>query len=243
MGALTGPEHGLAGTAAVVNGGAGLIGAGIATVLARYGARMVIVDTDAGRARTVVSHIESNDGVALALEADVGDEADVANAFDAVDRLDVPLRVLVNCAAPVTLALQELPAAELAVPVWDEMIRIVLRGTMLCCRAALQRMVDNGCGAIVNISSVHAHAGICLRSLRAATCNAAAERVAGGLRATASRGGMPSAITAALIHPSNRLAPLTLPCRARRADRGARPGHQQTGLSLRPTPRVKALRI
>jgi NAD(P)-dependent dehydrogenase (short-subunit alcohol dehydrogenase family) len=159
MGALTDPEHSLAGTAAVVTGGAGLIGAGIATVLARYGARIVIVDTDADRARTVVNYIEANGGIALALEADVGDEADVANAFDAVDRLDVPLRVLVNCAAPVTLALQEAPAAEIAVPVWDEMIRIALRGTMLCCRAALRRIVDHGCGAIVNISSVHAHAG------------------------------------------------------------------------------------
>jgi NAD(P)-dependent dehydrogenase (short-subunit alcohol dehydrogenase family) len=159
MGALTRAESSLAGTAAVVTGGAGLIGAGVATVLARHGALVVIVDTEQDRAQAVVGHIAASGGVALALEADVGDEADVANAFDTVDRLHVPLQVLVNCAAPLTLALREVPAAEIAVPMWDEMIRIVLRGTMLCCRAALQRMVDNGSGAIVNISSVHAHAG------------------------------------------------------------------------------------
>ena len=95
----------------------------------------------------------------MALQADIGDEADVADAFDAVDRLGVPLRVLVNCAAPVTLALQESPAAEIAISTWDEMIRIALRGTMLCCRSGLRRMVASRYGAIVNISSIHAHGG------------------------------------------------------------------------------------
>jgi NAD(P)-dependent dehydrogenase (short-subunit alcohol dehydrogenase family) len=50
MGAITGPARSLVGTAAVVTGGAGLIGAGIATVLARHGAQMIIIDTD-GNAR------------------------------------------------------------------------------------------------------------------------------------------------------------------------------------------------
>jgi NAD(P)-dependent dehydrogenase (short-subunit alcohol dehydrogenase family) len=159
MGALVGPEFSLAGTAAVVTGGAGLIGTSIATVLARRGAQIVIIDTDRQRAQHVAADIEADGGVAVALQADAGNEAEVENAFAALDRLDCPLRVLVNCAAPVTLALQEVPAAEIAVSIWDEMIRIVLRGTMLCCRAALQRMVGNGGGAIVNISSVHAHAG------------------------------------------------------------------------------------
>jgi NAD(P)-dependent dehydrogenase (short-subunit alcohol dehydrogenase family) len=159
MDALTKPESSLAGTAAVVTGGAGLIGASVGAVLARHGAQVVIIDTDRERAQHVAGDIEADGGAAVALEADVGDEADVGNVFAAVDGLEVPLRVLVNCAAPVALALQEVPAAEIAVSLWDEMHRIVLRGTMLCCRAALQRMVVNGGGAIVNISSVHAHAG------------------------------------------------------------------------------------
>jgi NAD(P)-dependent dehydrogenase (short-subunit alcohol dehydrogenase family) len=159
MDALKGTERGLAGTAAVVTGGAGLIGASISAVLARHGAEIVIVDANRERALCVAADIEAAGGAAVAVEADVGNETDVENAFDAVDRLGVPLRVLVNCAAPVALALQESPAAAIAVSVWDEMIRIALRGTMLCCRSALQRMVGNHRGAIVNISSVHAHAG------------------------------------------------------------------------------------
>jgi NAD(P)-dependent dehydrogenase (short-subunit alcohol dehydrogenase family) len=159
MGTLTGPERSLAGTAAVVTGGGGLIGASISNVLARQGAQIVIIDTDETRAQQVAAGIVADGGDAVALKADIGDEADVTDAFAAIAELGVPLRVLVNCAAPITLALQETPAAEIVVSTWDEMIRIALRGTMLCCRSALQRMVDNRCGAIVNISSVHAHAG------------------------------------------------------------------------------------
>jgi NAD(P)-dependent dehydrogenase (short-subunit alcohol dehydrogenase family) len=67
--------------------------------------------------------------------------------------------VLVNSAAPVALALRERPADRLEVATWDEMLRVALRGTMLCSRAALGRMVPAGDGAIVNISSIHAYAG------------------------------------------------------------------------------------
>src|ERR1700739_3930992 len=97
MGALAGTERGLAGTAAVVSGGAGLIGPSISAVLARHGAEIVIVDANRERALCVAADIEAAGGAAVAVEADVGDETDVENAFDAVDRLGVPLRVLVNC--------------------------------------------------------------------------------------------------------------------------------------------------
>ena len=144
---------------AVVTGGGGLIGVSIASLLATIGAHIVVVDTDEGRGQTAVARILADGGAATALTADVGDELAVNNLFAAIDRLGYPLRVLVNCAAPVALALQEQPAADIVVSTWDEMLRISLRGTMLCCRAALRRMVAYRAGSIVNISSVHAHGG------------------------------------------------------------------------------------
>ena len=113
MGALTGPGRSLAGTAAVVTGGAGLIGASIANLLARQGAQIVIVDTDHTRAQQVAAGIVGDGGDVVSLEADIGDEADVTDAFAAIDELGAPLQVLVNCAAPIALALQETPAAEI----------------------------------------------------------------------------------------------------------------------------------
>ena len=190
-------DYDLGGRVAVVTGGAGLIGAGIAAVLAQRGARVLVVDLDERRAQAVAREISAAGGIAAAVAADVGDEAGVERAFARADALgaggagdsdgvggvsDVGdesgvggmdgvggvggasgagagVGVLVNCAAPVALALREQPAERLRVETWDEMIRVTLRGTMLCSRAALRRMVPAGGGAIVNISSIHAYAG------------------------------------------------------------------------------------
>jgi NAD(P)-dependent dehydrogenase (short-subunit alcohol dehydrogenase family) len=152
-------DYDLDGRVAVVTGGAGLIGAGIAAVLAQRGARVLILDLDERRAQAVARGISAAGGVAAAVAADVGDETDVERAFARADVLGAPVGVLVNCAAPVALALREQPAERLSVATWDEMIRVALGGTMLCCRAALRRMVPAGGGCIVNISSIHASAG------------------------------------------------------------------------------------
>jgi NAD(P)-dependent dehydrogenase (short-subunit alcohol dehydrogenase family) len=152
-------EYDLDGRAVVVTGGAGLIGAGIAAVFAQRGARVLVVDVDERRAQAVARGISEAGGIAAAVAADVGDEADVDRAFARADVLGAPVGVLVNCAAPVSLALREQPAGQLSVATWDETIRVALRGTMLCCRAALRRMVPAGGGCIVNISSIHAYAG------------------------------------------------------------------------------------
>jgi NAD(P)-dependent dehydrogenase (short-subunit alcohol dehydrogenase family) len=149
----------LDGRVAVVTGGAGLIGAGIAAVLAQRGARVLVVDLDEPRAQAVAEGIREAGGVAAAVAADVGDEAAVERAFAHADALGGPAGILVNCAAPVALALRERPADRLEVATWDEMLRVALRGAMLCSRAALRRMVPAGGGAIVNISSIHAYAG------------------------------------------------------------------------------------
>jgi NAD(P)-dependent dehydrogenase (short-subunit alcohol dehydrogenase family) len=161
-------DYDLDGRVAVVTGGAGLIGAGIAAVLAQRGARVLVVDLDERRAEAVARGICEAGGLAAAVAADVGDEAAVERAFAHADALgtgspgsagSTGVGVLVNCAAPVALALRERPADRLEVATWDEMLRVALRGTMLCSRAALARMVPAGGGAIVNISSIHAYAG------------------------------------------------------------------------------------
>ena len=155
-------DYDLDGRVAVVTGGAGHIGAGLAAVLAQRGARVLVVDLDQRRAEAVARGICEAGGVAAAVAADVGDEAGVERAFARADALgagSAGAGVLVNCAAPVALALREQPADRLEVATWDEMLRVALRATMLCCRAALRRMVPAGGGAIVNISSIHAYAG------------------------------------------------------------------------------------
>src|SRR5580692_4392807 len=115
-------DYDLDGRVAVVTGGAGLIGADIAALLARRGARVLVVDLDERRAEAVARDICEGGGIAAAVAADAGDEAAVERAFDHADGLGGPVGVLVNCAAPVALALREQPADQLQVATWDEML-------------------------------------------------------------------------------------------------------------------------
>ncbi len=80
---------------------------------------------------------------------DVGDEASVSRFFGKLERLDV----LVNNAAILELA----PLVDMATATWDEVMRVDLRGSFLCSRAAFRLMKPGG--AIVNVSSLSGVSG------------------------------------------------------------------------------------
>jgi len=80
---------------------------------------------------------------------DVGDEASVSRFFGSLKQLDV----LVNNAAILELA----SIADMKVAMWDEVIRVDLRGAFLCSQAAF-RLMRHG-GTIVNVSSLSGVAG------------------------------------------------------------------------------------
>jgi NAD(P)-dependent dehydrogenase (short-subunit alcohol dehydrogenase family) len=79
-------------TALVTGAGSG-IGRGIAQVLARDGARIVVVDLDDGRAAAAASALGDLGSEAIALTADVSDSSDVervvSGAVDWSGRLDI----------------------------------------------------------------------------------------------------------------------------------------------------------
>ena len=80
---------------------------------------------------------------------DVGDEAQVEEAFAALPRLDV----LVNNAA----FLRTSPVEEMTSETWDETLRVGLRGAFLCSRGAFRLMREGG--AIVMVSSLSGYPG------------------------------------------------------------------------------------
>ncbi|HEX6525213.1 MAG TPA: SDR family oxidoreductase [Streptosporangiaceae bacterium] len=143
--------------ALVVTGGSRGIGARIALRAALAGMPVALIyHSRADDAARVVSQIEAADGRAVAIRADVGDEADVARAFSAVDSALGPLGGLVNNAVlagpPRTLA--ELPRAEL-----EDVFRTNVFGAFHCAREAARRLSTHnggGGGGIVTMSSAHA---------------------------------------------------------------------------------------
>lgn len=143
--------------ALVVTGGGRGIGAQIALRAARRGTPVALVyRSRPDNATRVVAEIEAAGGSAMAIAADVGNEADVARAFEAVDATFGPVGGVVNNAviAGPPRRLAELPADEL-----EEVFRTNVFGAFFCSREAAKRLSTknggNG-GGIVLVSSAHA---------------------------------------------------------------------------------------
>lgn len=140
---------------AIVTGAGGGIGRGTAMLLSERGAKVVVADIDGGHAEEAAATIVATGGEAVAVQADVAEEADVramvASAIEAFGGLDI----LHNNAA-ITSAehmARDLDIARMDVDIWDRTMAVNVRGHMLGCKYAVPRMIERGGGAIVNTSS------------------------------------------------------------------------------------------
>ena len=146
----------LAGRVAIVTGAGRNIGRAIALALADGGAG-VAVNGRANRTEVdaVVAEIDSRGGKALAVMADVSDEAAVQRmAAAAVERFG-HIDILVNNAA----IRPEKPFESLSLSDWRAVHSVILEGAFLTVKATLLYLKASGSGAIVNIGGMSAHTG------------------------------------------------------------------------------------
>lgn len=151
----------LAGTAAIVTGGASGIGEATARALAKRGARCVLVDVNEERGTSVAAEIEG-----VFVRADVADEQEVRAAVDAAVELG-PLRTLVNAAGLGRVARTvDRHGRPFDLATFEFVIRVNLVGTFNCLRLAAAAMAktepvdeDGSRGVIVNLASVAAFDG------------------------------------------------------------------------------------
>jgi len=135
---------------ALVTGASKGIGKGIALELARSGANVAVnYNTDQAGAEATVAEIRSIGRDALAIQANVGNSADVARLFSQTLEHFSRLDILVNNAGVQTWK----PLLELTEPEWDRTIDTNLKGCFLCTQHAARHMRDHGGGRIVNIGS------------------------------------------------------------------------------------------
>jgi len=140
----------LTGKVAIVTGGNGGIGLGMARGLAGAGARVVIAGRDAAKSRSAVSDIEKRGGTALAHEVDVADEAAVTRLFAATVERCGRVDILVNNAGTNIRKLpQDYTTAE-----WREVLDTNLTSAFFCSRAAHPLMKSVGGGKVINIGSM-----------------------------------------------------------------------------------------
>jgi meso-butanediol dehydrogenase / (S,S)-butanediol dehydrogenase / diacetyl reductase len=132
---------------AIVTGAATGIGLGIARVLAREGAKVVITDLDGDRAAVRAAELG---GDTTSVQHDVADEgscaAAVQHAVDTFGRVDV----LVNNAGIVERL--QFPKIERAD--WERMFEVNVTGVYQMTRAALTIMLPQQAGAVINVASI-----------------------------------------------------------------------------------------
>lgn len=145
----------LAGKVAMVTGGAGGIGSATARQLSEEGAAVAVVDIDGKGAEGVVDTIQSGGWVAMAIRADLSDEAEVVSAVRSVIATYGRLDILHNNAALTDSDFlnRDTEVTQLEVEVWEETLGVNLRSQMLTCKHAIPEMVRHGGGSIINMSS------------------------------------------------------------------------------------------
>jgi NAD(P)-dependent dehydrogenase (short-subunit alcohol dehydrogenase family) len=137
---------------AIVTGAAMGIGKGIATVLSREGAKVVVADVQEAEGRRTVDELNRADRDALFVRTDVSDETQVRRLMDETVRHYGRLDILVNNAGIGVYT----PVHETSLADWERCLRVNLTGPFLCSKYALPHIKSAGGGAIVNIASVHA---------------------------------------------------------------------------------------
>ncbi|HLE43037.1 MAG TPA: glucose 1-dehydrogenase [Methylomirabilota bacterium] len=140
----------LSGRVAIVTGGNGGIGLGMARGLAQAGAAVVVAARNAGKSADAVKELEALGARAVALEVDVRREASCrALVRETVERLG-RLDVLVNNAGT---NIRRQPQ-EYSLDEWSLVLETNLTSAFMCCQAAYPAMVRAGGGKVINIGSM-----------------------------------------------------------------------------------------
>ncbi|MFH0915965.1 MAG: glucose 1-dehydrogenase [bacterium] len=146
----------LEGKNAVVVGGAGGLGHGIAEGLVRYGAQVALADINVVNLEKAAQEIEAATGQKVrTYPVDTGQESSVQElAAKAVSDMG-RVHVLVNAQGFNAKA----PATEFPMDDWDKLFAVNVRGVMMCCKHFAAHMVEEGGGKIINLSSIRGARG------------------------------------------------------------------------------------
>lgn len=156
----------LTGRAAIVTGGAGLLGRQFCRALAEAGAQVLVADLDSAAAEAVAAQISRDGFTAGGHGVDVTDPRSVEEMVQNVVRRWSRFDILVNSAAldPKFDSSQQNDTSDSAferfpLQHWNEALEVNLTGMFLCCQAAARQMKTRGKGSLINICSTYGLVG------------------------------------------------------------------------------------
>lgn len=142
------------GKVCVIAGGGTGIGRAAARLFAEHGAHVVVLSRQETDLKETCGLIEQVGGDAAYTVCDVSRRQDVDRAFGWIlgeyDRVDV----LFNVAGISGRRFGDGPVHECTDEGFDMVVDVNVKGTFMCCRAVLPTMMEQGSGAIINMSSV-----------------------------------------------------------------------------------------
>ena len=140
----------------LVTGATRGIGRAIAAAFAREKAQVIINDISSEESLAgMLQTPPFNNGRTRTIRADIGDSGEVKQMFEEIESSYGRLDILVNNAGIIRRGNVE----TVTEPEWDDVIRINLKGTFNCSKAAAQMMIRQGHGKMINISSIAAKLG------------------------------------------------------------------------------------
>ncbi|HXI46344.1 MAG TPA: glucose 1-dehydrogenase [Candidatus Acidoferrales bacterium] len=135
----------------IITGGASGMGRVAARLFAAEGAKVVVADVTAPAAQSVVDEVTAAGGTAIAVVADVSKEADAKRMIDETIAAFGRVDVLYNNAGIMPEA--DHSVIDTSVEDWDRVMAVNVRGVFLGCKYAIPKMVEQGSGSIINVSS------------------------------------------------------------------------------------------
>jgi 2-dehydro-3-deoxy-D-gluconate 5-dehydrogenase len=135
---------------ALVTGGNGGIGLGMARGLGEAGATVIIAGRNEEKSAAALRELQSAGVRAESLPCDITDEAAVRHLFAQVRERHGRLDILVNNAG----ATVRKPPQDFTLDEWNGVMDVNLTSVFLCARAAYPLMVQAGAGKIINIASI-----------------------------------------------------------------------------------------
>lgn len=130
-------------------------GRAVATLFAREGASVLVVDRDLGSAEETAELITGSGGEALAIAADVVVESQVKAAIDACMARWGRIDILHNNVG-ISVAGNDAAIEDITTEAFDRLVAVNLRGMLYSCKHTIPIMREQRSGAIVNISSIAA---------------------------------------------------------------------------------------
>ena len=140
----------LGGKVAIVTGGNGGIGLGMAGGLAEAGAALAVVGRNTEKSEQAVAEINARGGKAIAVVADVTDTDAVSNMVARVKTELGRIDILVNNAG---INIRKPPHA-LELDEWEQVIDTNLTSAFVCSKAVHPAMKEAGSGKVINIGSM-----------------------------------------------------------------------------------------